>query len=142
MARARRLSEARAAHAPLSRFLVGQSDVILMLCGGQALWYITHRKRRGAHRGEAAPAADGPRSRAIHQLRQVFTALLLGTELLGRKASQGRVGEISRLAVRLNRIVRDGIAALAVLGEPCPADLIDELGAPIRIDRPSNGTHP
>jgi hypothetical protein len=131
MARARRLAMAKATRAPLVRFLFGQSDVILMLCGGPAVWYIAQRRRQSGANVVGGGVVRGPSARAIHQLRQVFTALLLGTELLARKASTGKTGEIVRLARRLNSIVRDGLGALAALGEPLPADLLDEHGAPL-----------
>ena len=46
MARARRLAIAKASSASLGRFLLGQSDVIFMLCGGPAVWYVSHRRQR------------------------------------------------------------------------------------------------
>jgi hypothetical protein len=139
LARARQLATAKATEAPLSRFLLGQSDVIFVLLGGPAMWYVAERRRR--HKPELTDSAvRGSTARAVHQLRQVFTALLLGTELLARKASAGKPSDLGKLARRLNRIVRDGLVALAVLGEPYPADLIDEHGAPVREGLSGNGT--
>jgi hypothetical protein len=139
MARARRLAMAKASKAPLARFLLGQSDVILILCGGPAMWYVA-QKRQLQMRQTSDPVTRGTTARAVHQLRQVFTALLLGTELMARKATSGKTGEIGKLAHRLNRIVRDGLAALAVLGEPYPSDLLDKHGDPLAGDWEADGT--
>jgi hypothetical protein len=134
MARARRLALAKATEAPLLHFLVGQSDVILILCGGPALWYAADRRRRKHQPTEEAGFVRGSTARAVHQLRQVFTALLLGTELLARKAASGKTSELGSMARRLNKIVRNGLEALVVLGEPYPSDLVDERGTPIAGD--------
>src|SRR5689334_20032128 len=84
MARARHLSRAEASDAPLSRFLFRQSDVVLILCGCPALWHFARRER--AKKG----VLRGTQARAMHQLRQVFTALIIGTGLLARKATAGK----------------------------------------------------
>lgn len=139
MARARRLAMAKASHATLGRFLVGQSDVILMLCGGPVIWYIARKRERSRVTVQPHHVLRGSTARAVHQLRQVFTALLLGTELLARKAAAGKTAEIGKLARRMNQVVRDGLAALAALGEPYPSDLLDEHGAPRAGDWEANG---
>jgi len=72
--------------------------------------------------------ALGPQAYAVHQLRQIFTALQIGTGLLVRKVATGKTSELAGLAQRLNKIVRDGIEMLEALGEPYPPDLIDEHG--------------
>ena len=116
MARARRLSISEASDATLARFLFRQSDVVLILCGCPALWHFTHRRtEQGVLHG--APA------RAIHQLRQVFTALIIGTGLLARKATAGKTANLAALARRLNRIAHDGAVTLEELGDPYPLDL-------------------
>lgn len=131
LARARQLAVAQATEAPLLRFLFGQSDVILIMCGSQALWYIIQRRQHARSTLVDEQYARGPTARAIHQLRQVFTSLLLGTDLLMRKAAAGKTGDIGKLAQRLNQTVRAGLEALAALGDPHPADLIDKRGTPI-----------
>jgi hypothetical protein len=140
MARARHLAMEQATNAPLLRFLLGPSDVILMLCGGPAVWYVV--QRRGLVKSQPAKGefVRGSTARAVHQLRQVFTALLLGTVLLARKAAVGKTGEIGKLARRLNTVVRDGLDALAVLGEPYPSDLVGAGGTPIAGDLRTSGT--
>jgi hypothetical protein len=140
IARARRLATSQASETTLAHFLVDQSDVILMLCGGPVVWYIAQKRRQmRAQQNITGAVVRGSTARAVHQLRQVFTALLLGTELLTRKARAGKTGELGRLALRLNRVVREGLAALADLGEPYPADLLDEHGAPITNQRQVGG---
>src|SRR5690348_6675909 len=74
VARARKLSLAKASRAPLSRFLVRQSDMILMLCGSPAIWHFTKRWW-STRRSISGP--DGANTIVLgsvtHQLRQVFT---------------------------------------------------------------------
>ena len=126
LARARKLSEADPSHDPLSRFLMGQSDMILMLCGSQLVWYVTKRRKRRPRLGQSNGDL-GPTAHAMHQLRQVFTALIIGTGLLARKATAGKATGLAALAHRLHDIARDGARVLADLDELCP----DEL-APVR----------
>src|SRR4026209_1059412 len=80
LARARHLSESEASDAKLTQFLFRQSDVVLILCGCPALWYFAQRRHAGQE------MLYGAQARASHQLRQVFTALMIGTSLLARKA--------------------------------------------------------
>ena len=122
--RARRLSRAKPSSTPLFHFLLRQADVILMLCSGPAIWYVTQIRRRSE--AKKKERVRGTQARAVHQLRQVFTALLIGTGLLARKAAAGKTAELAALALRLNKIVREGIDSLAVLGELYPSDLLDE----------------
>ena len=127
LARARRLSLAEASHAPLSRFLLRQSDLVLMLCGCPAVWYFVRTRRKGIGRR----ALRGSQALAIHQLRQVFTALMLGTGLLARKAAKGKTANLAALALRLNKIARDGASILDDLGDAHPPDLLDQHNVPV-----------
>jgi hypothetical protein len=129
MARARNLSLAEASNAKLAHFLVHQSDVVLMLCGCPALWYFTH------NRPARKEALQDAQARAIHQLRQVFTALMIGTGLLARKAAAGKTANLAALARRLNKIAHDGAITLEELGDPYPLALIDQ------PDGHHNGAH-
>lgn len=127
MARARRLSLAEASDTPLTHFLVHHSDLLLMLCGCPAIWHFT-RNRRSHMRGETL---RGTQARAIHQLRQVFTALVLGTGLLARKAAAGKTANLATLALRLNKIAREGAGVLEDLGDAYPPDLLDQHNVPV-----------
>jgi len=120
MARARHLSLSEASDATLAHFLFRQSDVVLILCGCPALWYVARSRHTG---NEALHAA---RARAIHQLRQVLTALMLGTSLLARRASAGKTAHLAALARRLNKIAPDGALKLEQLGDLYPLDLLDQ----------------
>ena len=117
MARARHLSLSEASNAKLAHFLFRQSDVVLILCGCPALWHFA-RSRHAGHK-----MLYGAQARAIHQLRQVFTALIIGTSLLARKATAGKTANLAALARRLNRIAHDGAVTLEELGDPYPLDL-------------------
>ncbi len=121
MARARHLSLSEASNAKLAHFLFRQSDVVLILCGCPALWYFA-RSRQAGHE-----VLHGAQARAIHQLRQVFTALMIGTGLLARKASAGQTANLAALALRLNKIAHDGAITLEELGDPYPPDLLIQL---------------
>src|SRR6476646_3773247 len=110
MARARHLSLAEANDATLAHFLFRQSDVVLILCGCPALWHFAHNRRAGNN------VLHGTQARAMHQLRQVFTALMIGPGLLARKASAGKTANLAALARRLNKIAHDGAITLEELG--------------------------
>jgi hypothetical protein len=118
MARARHLSLAEASDAKLAQFLFRQSDVVLILCGCPALWYFARNRQA---RNEMV---YGAQARAIHQLRQVFTALMIGTGLLARKAAAGKTENLAALARRLNKIAHDGAITLEELGDSYPPDLL------------------
>jgi hypothetical protein len=114
-----------------------QSDVILMLCSSPAVWYFVRRYRRRS-RMDAHDVVFRPTAQAIHQLRQIFTALQIGTGLLARKIAVGKTADLASLAQRLNRVVRDGIEILSSMGEPYLPDLVDEhaaLGRPVGNSR-------
>lgn len=124
IARARRLSLDNASDANLLGFLLRQSDMILLLLGGPAVWYITQRQQRqGVLR--AGKVVYGTAARSIHQLRQVFSAMLLGSELLERRATVAGQESLVELAQRLRSVTREGIDELNKLGEPNPTDLAD-----------------
>jgi hypothetical protein len=118
MARARHLSMSEASDIKLLHFLFRQSDVVLMLCGCPALWYFAHNRRAGN-------VLYGEQARALHQLRQVFTALMIGTGLLARRIAAGKTANLGALARRLNKIAHDGAMTLEHLGEPYAADLFE-----------------
>jgi hypothetical protein len=119
MARARHLSLSEASDAKLAQFLFRQSDVVLILCGCPALWYFAHNRQAGND------MLYGAQARAIHQLRQVFTALMIGTGLLARKAAAGKTANLAALARRLNKIAHDGAIMLEELGDAYPPDLLE-----------------
>jgi hypothetical protein len=133
MARARHLSLSEASNAKLAHFLFRQSDVVLILCGCPALWYFAHSRQAGHE------VLHGAQARAIHQLRQVFTALMIGTGLLARKASAGQIANLAALALRLNKIAHDGAITLEELGDPYPPDLLDQYNSHLSGAN-SNGT--
>jgi hypothetical protein len=133
MARARRLSLAEASNAPLTKFLLRQSDVMLMLCGCPALWHFARNRRA------SRTILYGTQARAVHHLRQVFTALMIGTGLLARKATAGKTAQLAALATRLNKIARDGAATLDELGDPHPLDLLVQHELPANEGANGNG---
>lgn len=132
--RARRLSLAKPNRAPLPDFLRDQSDVILMLLGGPMIWHLSRRFISRNARRSSVPGASSPSP--FHNLRQVFTALLIGTGLLVRKLSDGKLNEGIALALRLQKITRDGVAILAGFDE---LRLLDLLEPPAIVYGASNG---
>ena len=119
VARARQLSRARSSSATWPHFLARQSDVILALCGSPAIWHIARRRAttRRLVRG-AIGDRQGLAASAVHQLRQVFTVLLLG---LGMIARQVKDHKTLALVQRLQRITRIGAGVLGALDQPVAA---------------------
>jgi hypothetical protein len=121
-----RLSRMPASDAALHVFLLKYTDAILILGSGPVIiWQLTKRGDKGSavntlterrSNGATADRAKASRISSIaHQLRQVFTALLLGLGLVKRKANAGETREIPRLVRRLNNVVSEGIDAVDVL---------------------------
>lgn len=126
--RARRLSMAEPSDVSLLRFMISQPDLITVLVGVPASWYVTQRRQAAQRRAnglhnDTAGVAHGAAAQAIHSLRQVFSVLLLGTDLLARKAAKLEQADLEAMARRLKTVIRQGISLLAVLGEPHPPDL-------------------
>jgi hypothetical protein len=120
VARARQLSRARASRTTWLHFLAGQSDVILALCGCPAIWHIARRHavaRRRTH--SASGDHQNLTAGAAHQLRQVFTVLLLGLGMIARRASDRKT---IALAQRLQRITRTGANLLSALDDLSAAE--------------------
>ena len=124
IARARRLSLDDASDATLLSFLLRQSDMILILFGGPVVWYVAQRRQRQVALG-VGKVVYGTAARTVHRLRQIFSALLLGTELLERRSAAAEQASLVELSQRLNSVAREGIVELAKLGEPHPPDLLD-----------------
>ena len=119
VARTRQLSQADASHADWLRFLAQQSDIILMLCGGPAIWHVARRLGSARIRQYATNGDRADLSAEIaHQLRQVFTVLLLGLGMIARKAPAGQAAELIQLARRLQTVTRNGASMLAALDTP------------------------
>jgi hypothetical protein len=105
----------------LRHFLPKCSDIILPLCRSPlVLWHLAkhyHQRRAGSR--PIANASEGTLlPRTTHQLRQDFTALRLGLDLIKRKETSGKTNEIPRLVKRLQDVVTEGIQALNVLDPP------------------------
>ena len=118
--RARQLSLSKPSGATWLHFLARQSDVILALCGSPAVWHMARRYaiiRRSAQstRGDRQGLAVG----AVHQLRQVFTVLLLGLGMIARRVKDHKTLALVR---RLQRVTRTGAGVLSALDEPAAAE--------------------
>ena len=128
MARARQLSRARASRLPWPHFLAQQSDVVLILCGSPAVWHFARRRTMHWPIHLAEGDRDYLTAGVAHQLRQVFTVLLVGLGMITRKAAEGKTAELAVLALRLQHITRGGAGILAALDTP-----VSEL-APLAIE--------
>jgi hypothetical protein len=126
LTRMRNLSKQPAVETPLHFFLLKHTDVMLTLSGTSVvIWHLAKHKPRQQTPGNMAAALTNGSAvntsdtsvitDAVHQLRQVFTALLLGLGLIGRKADAGNTAAILDLVKRLKVIVRRGIEAVNVL---------------------------
>jgi hypothetical protein len=118
--RARQLSRAKASKSTWFRFLAKQSDMLLALCGCPAIWHVARRRaklRRPGH--DASGDRQSLTTNTVHQLRQVFTVLLLGLGMIARRANDGKTAALAR---RLQRVTRIGASLLNALDEPTAAD--------------------
>jgi hypothetical protein len=120
--RMRNLSRQPATEAPFYSFLLKNTDVVLALGGASiVIWQLAKHKPR--QQPTNAPSRSATMSmtknfvvaKVVHELRQTFTALLLGLGLIKRKAHTGDTQAISGLVQRLNDVVRRGIDAVDVL---------------------------
>lgn len=125
LARMRHLSQQPATDATIYSFVLKNTDVVLALSGASVvLWQLAKAKPRQVTttttaRFSNSSAVTRPNRSLIigvvHALRQVFTALLLGLDLISRKVDTGDMQAISRLVQRLKAVVRQGIAAIDML---------------------------
>lgn len=126
LSRMHRLSRQPAADIPLHFFLLKNSDVVLALSGASVvIWHLAKYKPRqqvaeslnAAHLNgfEARRAEKSVIAGVVHELRQVFTALLLGLGLIGRRADAGNTQAIGGMVQRLKAVVHLGIDAVNVL---------------------------
>jgi len=116
-----RLNRRVADDEPAHLFLFKNTDVILVLTGIPVVWHIAQRKkqpRTRAHNSDSRKMAQPIIGQVVHQLRQVFTGLLLGLGLIKRKANNKESIDILRLVDRLQNIVAEGIQAVNKLDSP------------------------
>jgi hypothetical protein len=124
--RMRNLSRQPATDAPFYSFLLKNTDVILALGGASVvIWQLAQHKPRQQTPGSMTAVGSNDFAgsiseksliaRVVHELRQVFTALLLGLGLIERKADTGNTQAISDLVRRLKAVVRSGIDTVNAL---------------------------
>ena len=120
--RMRNLSRQPATDAPFHSFLLKNTDVVLALGGASVvIWQLAQHKPR--HQLTVAPSRSATMrvaeksviTKVVHELRQTFTALLLGLGLIKRRASAGNTAAISGLVDRLNEVVWRSIDAVDTL---------------------------
>jgi hypothetical protein len=116
MRRARQLSVAEPCAETFAQFLVHKGDLIIFIVGGPAAWHFARRSRDLLEDdpGAASPGSSATRN-AFHQLRQVFTVLTLGLELLRRRWLSGDSSTMLPLLVILRRVLQHGQEALTTL---------------------------
>jgi hypothetical protein len=127
-----RLSRQPAIDVPLHFFLLKNSDVVLALSGASVvIWQLAkhkpHQARLVSSNGSSARTINTSLiSGVVHELRQIFTSLLLGLGLIKRKAMAGNTQAIPNLVQRLNAVVRRGMDAVNIL-EPSDSSNGQEL---------------
>jgi hypothetical protein len=126
LARMRHLSRQPATDAPLYFFLLKNTDVVLAMGGASVVIWQLAKHRPGQQQPQKTTRAPSNGSQetvpdksliagVVHELRQIFTALLLGLGIIRRKADTGDTNSIPNLVKRLNAVVRRGIDAVDVL---------------------------
>jgi hypothetical protein len=117
--RARQLSRAKASRSTWFRFLAKQSDMLLALCGCPAIWHVARRRAKLRRPSHDAGDRQNLTTSAVHQLRQVFTVLLLGLGMIARRTNDVKTAALAR---RLQRVTRIGAGLLNAVDEPTIAD--------------------
>lgn len=124
LARLRRAHQQPPRDIPLHFFLLRHTDIVLTFSGASvALWHIAkHQPRQQGGDSAAVPIGSPVRlanktlvEGVVHQLRQIFTSLLLGLGLIDRKADAGDTPAIHGLVKRLVSLVHQGIESVNVL---------------------------
>jgi hypothetical protein len=128
LARMHRLSRQPATDAPLHFFLLKHTDVVLALGASIIVWHRAHHPTprsttTAPFNGSVVSMSDKSLiADVVHELRQIFTALLIGLGLINRKAHSGDTEAIPALVQRLTTVVRRGIDAVNMLE---PSDSTD-----------------
>ena len=122
LARMRYLSRQPALDIPLHFFLLKHTDVLLSLGSASVvIWQLAkHKPRQYITAARSNGAAVNTLNTSVvanivHELRQTFTALLLGLGLVDRKADTGNTVAIPDLVKRLIAVVRRGMEAVDTL---------------------------
>jgi hypothetical protein len=129
LARMRHLSRQPAKDMPLHFFLLKNSDIIVALGGASVIiWRLAkHKPRQGSvsasfNDSGAAALETSLIASVVHELRQIFTSLLLGLGLINSKAKKGNTAAIPSLVKRRKHVVRRGIDATDQLERPASAN--------------------
>jgi hypothetical protein len=115
LARLWRSTRLPARRVPLHVFLLKHTDVILVVLGSPiVIRHLATEQRQRSPRSIVSQVQPLTTflSEIVHQLRQVFTALLLGLGLIRRKATAGKTRDVARLVERLKRVVSEGVMAV------------------------------
>lgn len=117
-----RLHRRPASDAPLHVFLLKHTDVLFVLGAAPVVvWRIAKWHPLQLLPDPSTTADTSLRTliaHTAHELRQVFTALLLGLGLIRRKVITGKTLEIPSLVRRLQHVVMTGINAVNGLDLP------------------------
>lgn len=114
--RMRKLSQRPATDASLYSFVLRNSDVLLALGGAAVvIWHVAKLKaqqRPAASTGGALVRKNTQfLTEIVHDLREVFTALLIGLGLINKKVENDNIEAIPDIVQRLSQVVRNGIRA-------------------------------
>jgi hypothetical protein len=113
VARMWRLSKQPPSTKPLYLFLLRQTDIVVVLISMPVVWLIVQRRQQRRVSDRPIDKVIGqPAQDTAHQLRQVFTALLLGLGLLRRRIARQQVGNALDMVERLQHVIAEGIQAV------------------------------
>jgi len=137
LARLRYATKQPAKDAPLHFFLLNHTDIVLTLSGASiVLWQIAQHNPRQT-RADSSNGSSAHTTNAsligsvVHELRQIFTSLLLGLGLIKRKANNANTQAIPDIVQRLNAVVRRGMEAV---------DTLESSGSPDGQEREYGGS--
>ena len=117
MRRARQLSVEAPRDETLTQFLVHKGDLLVFIVGSPTVWHFARRAPAVLQlMDENIQSATATR---FHQLRQVFTVLTLGLELLRRRLLSGETNTMLPLLRVLGGVIMHGQEALAGLERDC-----------------------
>jgi hypothetical protein len=97
---------------------------VLVVCGSPVVLWVVARRAAGSRTnrphpaGAELPASSSGIDRITHNLRQVFTVLLLSIGSIRRKILAGDVQAALRIAERLRQVVDSGIHLINELDPP------------------------
>ncbi len=134
MRRARQLSVDAPSAETLTQFLVHKGDLIVFIVGSPTVWHFARRLPAVRDRDDSTQSST---TISFLQIRQAFTVLVLGLEVLRRRLLSGETNTMLSLLPVLNRVIMHGQEALLRLERDC-ADPVPAAHIPMRTTEQRN----